>query len=75
MDAELGKRIRVFALDNARKYNGVPNMGSVVGKILSEHPDLKRELKNITPEIKKICDEVRLMSVDKQITELQKTCS
>ena len=72
MDAELGKRIRVFALDNARKYNGVPNMGSVVGKILSEHPDLKRELKNITPEIKKTCDEVRLMSVDKQIAELQK---
>jgi glutamyl-tRNA synthetase len=48
-------------------------MGSVIGKILGEHPELKAELKKLTPEIKKICDEVRLMTVDEQVAELQKT--
>ena len=72
MDAELKKSIRKFALDNARKYNGVPNMGSVIGRILGEHPELKAELKKLTPDIKKICDEVRLMTVDEQTAELQK---
>ena len=26
-------------------YNGVPNMGSIIGKLLGEHPELKSELK------------------------------
>ncbi|MEM3154586.1 MAG: glutamate--tRNA ligase [Candidatus Woesearchaeota archaeon] len=73
MDEELKRSIRKFALDNARKYNGVPNMGSVIGKILGERPELKADLKKLTPEIKKICDEVRLMTVEEQVAELQKT--
>ncbi len=72
MDEDLKKSVRKFALDNARKYNGVPNMGSVIGRILGEHPELKQELKKLTPDIKKICDEVRLLSVEEQTAELQK---
>lgn len=72
MDADLKLVVRKFALDNARRYNGVPNMGSIIGKILSERPELKPELKSLTPEIKKICDEVKLMSVDAQTAELLK---
>ncbi len=72
MDEELKKSVRKYALDNARRYNGVPNMGSVIGRILGERPELKAELKKLSPEIKKICDEVRLMTVNDQIAELQK---
>src|SRR5574341_1134918 len=72
MDEDLKRSIRKFALDNARKYNGVPNMGSVIGRILGEHPELKQELKKLTTDIKKICDEVRLMSVNEQVAELEK---
>jgi glutamyl-tRNA synthetase len=72
MDAELKKSVRKYALDNARRYNGVPNMGSVIGKILGEKPELKGELKSLTAEIKRICDEVKLLPVEKQIEELQK---
>jgi len=72
MDEELKKSIRKYALDNARRYNGVPNMGSVIAKIIFERPELKAELKKLSPEIKKVCDEVRLMSVAEQIAELQK---
>ena len=49
--------IRKFALDNARKYNGVPNQGAVVGKLVAERPELKAELKVLMQDIKKICDE------------------
>ncbi|MCI0611916.1 glutamate--tRNA ligase family protein, partial [bacterium] len=73
MDEELKRSIRKYALDNARKYNGVPNMGSVIGKLLGERPELKQELKKLTAEIKKICDEVRLIPVEEQVAELQKT--
>ncbi|HLF55038.1 MAG TPA: glutamate--tRNA ligase [Candidatus Nanoarchaeia archaeon] len=72
MDSELKNTIRKYALDNARKYNGIPNMGSIIGKILSERSELKAELKSLTPEIKKICDEVRLMGVDEQVRELER---
>ncbi len=72
MDAELKGVIRKYALDNARKYNGVPNIGSIIGKLLAEKPELKSELKKLSSEIKKICDEVRLMGVDEQVAELQK---
>jgi len=71
MDDSLKTLIKSLALDNARRYNGVPNMGSVIGKVLSERPELKKDLKTLTPEIKSICDEVRLMSVENQIAELE----
>ena len=72
MDADLKLVIRKHALDNARKYNGVPNMGAVIAKVIFERPAVKSELKKLTPEIKKICDEIRLMTVEAQSAELQK---
>lgn len=72
MESALKSSVRKYALDNARRYNGVPNMGSVIGKLLAEHPELKEELKILSPDIKKICEEVRLMPVEKQIAELEK---
>jgi len=72
MNDEIKLLVKKYALDNARKFNGVPNMGAVIGKIIGERPELKAELKSLTPEIKKICDEVRLLPVEKQVEELQK---
>lgn len=73
MDKEIAKSVRIFALDNARKYNGVPNMGSVIAKLIGERPEVKSQLKELTPLIKEICEEVKLLTVDKQVAELQKT--
>src|SRR5574341_1069922 len=72
MDEDLKKSVRKYALDNARRYNGIPNIGSVIGRILAARPELKAELKKLTPDIKKICDEVRMMTVNDQIAELEK---
>ena len=65
--------VRKFALDNARKYNGVPNQGAVVGKLIAERPELKSELKVLMQHIMKVCNEVKLISVENQIEELKKT--
>jgi glutamyl-tRNA synthetase len=72
MDKELKNTVRKLALDNARRYNGVPNVGSVVGKLLRENPALKSELQGVMPEVKKICEEVKLLPVEDQISELEK---
>jgi len=71
MDDDLKKTVRIAALDNARKYNGTPNMGSVIGKLLGDHPDMKSELKTLTADIKAICDDVKSLSVEQQIKELE----
>jgi len=64
--------IRKYALDNARRYNGVPSIGAVVGKLVGERPELKAKLKDLMPQINAIANEVKLMDVEAQIAELQK---
>lgn len=72
MDDDIKKLVRKFALDNARKYEGNANMGSVVGKLLGERPDLKTALKDLSPEIGEICKEVSKMSLKEQVSELER---
>lgn len=73
MDADIKELVRKFALDNGRKYEGTPNVGAVIGKLLGERPELKAELKSLSGDIKKVCDEVAKLSVDEQLAELKKT--
>ena len=69
---DLTQTIRKYALDNARRYNGVPNIGAVVGKLVGEQPELKIKLKELMPQINAICNDVKLLQVDAQIAELEK---
>lgn len=55
---------------NAIRYNGKADFKAVVGKILSEKPELKKKLKNIIPEIKKTISEVNSWSLEKQREKL-----
>jgi len=68
----LKKSIRKWVLDNARKYDGKASMGAVVGKLLAENAEIKAKLKELTPDIKKIIDEVNNLTVEQQIKELEK---
>ena len=43
-----------YALKNASDYNGKANFGSVLGKILSEKPELKQNIKELSKEINDI---------------------
>jgi len=59
-------KIKVFALENAIKFKGRANPGAVVGKVISENPELKKDMKNIVPIINKIVSEINNMGFDDQ---------
>ena len=53
-----------YALKNASEYNGKANFGSVLGKILSEKPELKQNIKELSKEIIEIIKKVNSMKLN-----------
>jgi len=68
MDME--QSILKYALENAIKFKGKANPGAVVGKILAENPDAKKDMKNISKKINEIIKEVNSMSLEEQEAKL-----
>ena len=64
--------IRKYALQNAVKYGGKANIVAVIGKVLSESPELKKDMGKLSKEIKKIVEQVNSLSPEKQEKELEK---
>ncbi len=64
--------IRKYAFQNAVLFDGKANEKAVVGKVIAEHPELKREVKVLIPIIRKIVSEVNELSLDEQKAELEK---
>ncbi len=64
--------IEKFVLKNAKDYGGKANPGAVLGKVLGEHPELKKDMKLVAVEISKIIKEVAKLSVEEQIKKLEK---
>lgn len=62
---------RKFALQNAIRYEGKANAGKIIGRIISEHPEYKKETKMIMPVIKDIVDDVNSMAHEMQEEELK----
>lgn len=60
-----------YALHNAVKYNGKANPGSVIGKLLSEHPELKDKMKDVAKEVNSVIREVNAMKPDAQLKQLK----
>jgi glutamyl-tRNA synthetase len=56
---------------NAYKHNGKCEIGAVLGKVVSERPDLKNLVKELYPYVKEIADEVNRLSLDEQISFLK----
>ncbi|MEM4336519.1 MAG: glutamate--tRNA ligase family protein, partial [Candidatus Woesearchaeota archaeon] len=61
-----------YVLQNSIKYNGKADLGSVIGKILSERPDFKKEIKKLQEDVKKVIKEVSKKKIEEQIQELKK---
>lgn len=58
--------IRKIALANAVEHEGHAEVNSVLGKIISEHPESKEQIKNLIPKIKKIVDEINVLEKSDQ---------
>ena len=66
------REIRKWALKNAVEHKGKANSGSVMAKLLSEKPELKKKAKEVIKEVSKVCSEVNKLSIEKQKEEFKK---
>jgi len=58
--------IRKIALLNALQYGGKAQFQPVLGKLLTEQPQLKTRIKEVAPVIKEIVEEINRLSLDQQ---------
>jgi glutamyl-tRNA synthetase len=68
----MNELILKYALQNAVRYKGKANIGAVIGKVLAENPELKKNMKKLSGNIKKIVHHVNSLSATKQKEQLEK---
>lgn len=61
-----------YTLINAIEFNGKANVQAVIGKVLNEVPQLKKNVKSLAKYVKKIVDEVNSWGLEKQEKEFEK---
>ena len=64
--------IKKHALLNAVEYNGKASPQAVMGKVLSEKPELKSDMATLGKEVSKIVKEINSWTLEKQKKELEK---
>ncbi len=70
---DIKKTIYILALQNAIKYEGRANLGSIMGLIFGMDPKLKQKAKEISKEVQESIKKVNSLSLEKQKEELKKT--
>lgn len=60
-----------YALQNAVKHNGKANPGAIIGKLIAEDPEIKKQMREVQPTIQQIVGEVNAMEPDAQLEKLQ----
>ncbi len=73
IDMSLKERILPYCLHNAVEYEGKANPGSVLGKVLGENPDLKKDVVGVKKAIEEVLKEVNKLNLDEQKKKLEKT--
>ncbi|MFQ5870642.1 MAG: glutamate--tRNA ligase [Candidatus Geothermarchaeales archaeon] len=58
--------LKAVALENALRYNGKALKESVVGKLVSLRPELKRDMKVLLAEVDAVIDEVNSLTIHQQ---------
>src|SRR3989338_6464597 len=70
MEKEIKHIAKKYALQNAVKFNGVATMGNVIGKVLAEKPEYKKEVKLIQTVVAAVVKEVNALTPDEQKVQL-----
>ncbi len=60
-----------LVLENAVRYNGKPNQKAVIGKILAERPNLKKEITKIAKEVNEAVGKVKELTLEEQTKKLK----
>ena len=66
------EEIRNIVLQNAVKFDGKANQGTVIGHIISHNPEAKKDIKEIAKLVGETIKEVSKLSVEEQKAELEK---
>jgi len=72
LDSELKTKIKKYAALNAYQYEGVAQVGPVLGRVLAEHPELRSRAKEILPAVEEAVKEVNSWTRAKQESYLEK---
>jgi glutamyl-tRNA synthetase len=70
---EIEPVIRKYALQNALQFSGKATMGSVLGKVMAENPELRPRAKELSVLAKKVIDEVNKLTVEEQRKALEES--
>lgn len=64
--------LKRYVLDNSIRYNGIPNLESVLGKVIIENPDCKQDIAGLRKALEKIVKEITQMKIETQKDELER---
>ncbi len=67
----MDRLIRKYALQNAVFYNGKADAGAVLGKVLAENPDLRKNVNNVRKQVEKAVSDVNKLSPEEQRGQLE----
>jgi len=62
LDSAVAALLRKYALQNALEYDGKGQVGSVMGRVMGENPDLRQMGKQLTPHIQIAVDEANALA-------------
>jgi glutamyl-tRNA synthetase len=67
----LEELIKKYTLQNAVLHNGRADAGSVMGKVISQKPELKSQIKEVMKEIKDVVSQVNSLTFEEQKKQLE----
>ena len=69
---EIRVKIRKYALQNAVRYDKPPKEDAVLKKMLAEHPELRKDAKQVVTLVKEEIKSIASMSKEERVEELAK---
>jgi len=66
---DIGLAARFFALDNALSHKGKAQTGAVIGRLMSEFPEMRERSREVSALAVKTCADVNAMAPDAQLAE------
>ena len=64
--------VRRIVLQNAIEHEGKANVGSVIGHVLGQHPELRQNIQEIQSLSNKFVNEINILTIDEQKSEIKK---
>ena len=71
LDSAVIALLRKYALQNALEYDGQGQVGSVMGRVMGENPDLRSQAKHLTPAIASQVAEANALATEKGLEHIR----